>query len=206
MDVLTGLEGATAAITPAMAIFVFATTAAPGPNAALMLATGARAGIAAGLPVLMGLALANALAKGAIAAGIRLVAELHPIVIGLGQWIAVALTLWLAWRLMRRLSGLGERQGVGGFADAFAFQLVNPKVWITGLAAATLFCSPEIGGIGHALGFAVVAFPSVVVGAGAWLLIGHMGAVRLRGPRAVRLLNLAVGATLLAALAPVLLA
>lgn len=202
MDVPSGL----AAITPVMALFVFATTAAPGPNAALMLAVGSRAGLAAGVPVLLGLASANAAAKGAIAAGIRRLAELDPLVIGWGRWIAVALTVWLAWRLVHRLGGLADGRRVAGFGHAFAFQLVNPKVAITGFAAATLFCSPEVGGVGHAVGFALVAFPSVVLGAGVWLLVGRMGSARLRGPRAVRAMNLAVGATLVTALVPVLLA
>ena len=191
-------------ITPAMVLFVFATTAAPGPNAALMLAVGARLGIGAGLPVLLGLATANAAMKGAIAASVRILAELDPLVIEIGRWLAVAVTLWLAWRLMRRLGGVADHAGVAGFWDAFAFQLVNPKAAITGLAAAALFCTSETGGIGHAIAFFAVAFPSVLLGAGPWLLAGHAGAAWLRGPRMARVLNLAVGTTLVLALAPVL--
>ncbi|WP_299845976.1 LysE family translocator, partial [uncultured Jannaschia sp.] len=171
-----------------MVLFVFATTAAPGPNAALLLTVGARLGIGAGVPVILGLATANAAMKGAIAAGVRILAELDPLVIQIGRWIAVAATLWLAWRLMRKLGGVASHAGVAGFWDAFAFQIVNPKAVITGLAAAALFCTAETGGIGHAIAFFVVAFPSVLLGGGSWLLVGHAGAAWLRGPKMVRVL------------------
>lgn len=106
-----------------MVLFVFATTAAPGPNAALLLTVGARLGIGAGVPVILGLATANAAMKGAIAASVRILAELDPLVIQIGRWIAVAATLWLAWRLMRKLGGVAGHGDVAGFWDAFAFQL-----------------------------------------------------------------------------------
>ena len=199
------MDELTYAITPAMVAFVFATTAAPGPNAALMLAVGARLGLRAGLPVLFGLAAANALAKGAIAASVRWLAGLDPLVIEVGTWVAVGLTLWLAWRLVRRMGGLGTGARVAGFWDAFAFQLANPKVAITGLAAATLFCVGRVDEVGHAVSFGAVAFPSVLVGAGAWLLIGWAGGRWLQGPRAVRAMNVAVGALLVGAMVPVLL-
>lgn len=201
------MEGfaASQVISPAMVAFTFASAIAPGPNAALMLAVGSRANLASGLRVLAGLALANALTKGALAAGFRWLAELDPLVLGVGRWVAAALTLWLAWRLVRRLGGVGAENGAAGFADAFVFQLANPMVAVTGLAAAVLFCSPDAGSFGHAVGFSAVALPSVIVGAGVWLLIGRMGARRLRGPRTVRALNLAVGVTLIVAIAPMLL-
>ncbi|WP_299845671.1 hypothetical protein [uncultured Jannaschia sp.] len=192
-------------VTPAMVLFVFATTAAPGPNAALMLAVGARFGLGAGIPVVLGIATANAAIKGAIAASVRILAELDPLVIQAGRWVAVAATLWLAWRLMRRLGGVADHAGVAGFWDAFSFQLVNPKAAITGLAAAALFCTAGTGGIGHAIAFFVVAFPCALLATGPWLLVGHAGATWLRGPRMARMLNLAVGTTLVLALAPVLL-
>ena len=192
-------------ITPAMAAFVFATTAAPGPNAALMLAVGSRAGLLAGLPILLGLATGNAMVKGTIAASIRALATLDPLVIELGRWVAAALTIWLAWRLIRRVGTLGGHRGATGFADAFTFALVNPKATITGFAAATLFCASSTDELGHAIAFSALGFPSVLIGSGAWLVLGKVGSSWLRGPRAMRALNIAVGATLVVSLAPVLL-
>ena len=151
------------------------------------------------------MATANALLKGTIAASVRILANLDPLVIEIGRWLAIAATLWLAWKLMKRMDGMSDRSGLTGFWNAFAFQLVNPKSAITGLAAATLFCTPDTGGLGHAVAFFAVAFPSVIAAGGVWLIVGHMGSAWLRGPRMVRTLNLAVGATLVLALAPVVL-
>ena len=202
-----------AAIDATMVAFIFATTAFPGPNAVLMLTLGARAGIAAGLPTLLGLAIGNAAAKGATAAGMRWAAGLDPRVLDAAQILAVAVMAWFVWRILRGGGGLRGAGALGTAAerpvgvaifDGVVFQFCNPKVWVTGAAAAALFCSPGLDELGHAAAFSLVAFPSVVVGAGLWLLAGRFGARWLGGPRIVRALNLALVGTLVATVAPVL--
>ena len=200
-----------ASIDPAMAAFVFSSAAIPGPNAVLMLAVGSRIGVRAGLPILVGMAAGNALAKGATAAGIRWAAELDPLVIGVAQWTAVAFLIWFTRRILRRraafrVPAVGSEQPatepvLRRVVDGFGFQLCNPLVWITGFAAAALFCSAALDEAEHAVAFGAVAFPSAMVGAGAWLVLGQRGARWLGKPLVVRGLNTAlVGLLVLAAL------
>ena len=202
-------------IDPAMAAFVFSTTALPGPNAVLMLAVGSRIGARAGLPILVGMAAANALAKGATAAGIRWAAELDPLVIHAAQWTALAFLVWFTFRILRRrITFRAPVEGEGGpdagpvgrrLVDGFGFQLCNPKVWITGFAAAALFCSPALDEAQHAIAFGAVAFPSVMVSAGLWLVLGQRGARWLGSPLVVRGLDTALMGLLALAAVPVFL-
>ena len=198
-------------IDPAMAAFVFSSAAIPGPNAVLMLAVGSRIGAQAGLPILVGMAAGNALAKGATAAGIRWAAELDPLVIHAAQWTALAFLIWFTLCILRRRIAFqapveGEGRPDAGpvgrrLVDGFGFQLCNPLVWITGLAAAALFCSPALDEAEHAVAFGAVAFPSAMVGAGVWLVLGQRGARWLGNPLVVRGLDTAlVGLLALAAL------
>ena len=200
-----------APIDPAMAAFVLSTAAIPGPNAVLMLAVGSRVGARAGVPILVGMAAGNALAKGATAAGIRWAAGLDPLVIHAAQWTALAFLIWFTLRILRRRAAfrvpvVGVEQPAAEpvlrrFMDGFGFQLCNPLVWITGFAAAALFCSPALDEAQHAIAFGAVAFPSAMVGADVWLLLGQRGARWLASPLVVRGLDTAlVGLLALAAL------
>lgn len=170
-----------------------------------MPAIGAPLGIAAGLPVLAGLAVARAGVKGALAAGVTVIAGLDPSVGGIGRREAVILTLWLAWRLMRRLGGIDGQTGVAGFRDALLVQLSNPKSFLTGLAAAALFATDRTAGLRDANALTAVAFSAVPLAAGPWLLAGHAGAAWLRGPRRTRMLHVVARVTLVPALGPLVL-
>ncbi len=200
-----------ASIDLTMVAFIFATTAFPGPNAVLMLTIGSRIGVVGGLPILIGMAIGNAAVKGVTAAGMRWAASLDPHVIETAQWAAIALLVWFTFRILRRSGPLraaaaGDGIAVSGVSqafDGFGFQLSNPKVWVTGFAAAALFCTPELDELGHALAFSTVAFPAVVIGAGVWLVAGRYGSRWLSGPRTVRFLNVTLVVVLALAAIPV---
>ncbi|EKE43658.1 hypothetical protein OCGS_2390 [Oceaniovalibus guishaninsula JLT2003] len=200
-------------IDPAMVGFMFATTAFPGPNAVLMLSVGSRYGVRAGLPVLLGFGIGNAAAKGVTAAGMRWVASLDPMVIEVAQWIAIVFLAWFTIRILRRKAPLQAKGGAvtgkarsrpGQVVDGIGFQFCNPKVWVTGFAAAAIFCTPDVNEVGHAMSFAAVAFPCVLVGAGIWLVVGQQGARWLTAPMIVRGLDLMLVGLLALAAVPIL--
>lgn len=203
-------DGTPFGISAAMAAFVFASTAAPGPNAALMLAVGARVGIGAGATILLGMALANAGVKTLAAASIQGMVALDAVPVELVKWPALVVCAWMAWRILRRggLRSGGARAARGlplaRFWTGLAFQCANPKVWVTSFAAAMLFAAPATGSTPHPAAFGVIALVAVVISAGAFLILGARHAERLSRPWATRALDLAVAAVLGLAVLPVL--
>ena len=61
------------------------------------------------------------------------------------QWIGAGCAVYLGWRLLRSRD---VRAACGGapltFSEVAAVQFLNPRAWLTSLAAATLFLPPEL--------------------------------------------------------------
>ena len=131
----------------------------------------------AGLPILLGIALANMSIKIGTAAAAQGLIALHGLPIEIVQWPAFAICLWFLWRIVSQgalpaSDGRARGSAALRLANGFAFQLTNPKAWITGWAAATLFAAPATGAPPNPLVFGLIALPSVVLGAGAFLILG----------------------------------
>ena len=188
---------------PAFLAFVFVTTAFPGPNAALMLVVGLRHGVRAGVPILCGIAVANAAIKIGVAAAVQGTVDVAALPLTVLQWPALAFCLWMVWRItssdaLLRVDGSTPPARVPPrFGNGVAFQLANPKAWVTSAAAATLFLVPGAASPSPWL-FGLVALPAVLLGAGGFLVLGETLATRLCKGRAARALNI-VSATALCA-------
>lgn len=137
------------ALTPellaALALFAFVSSITPGPNNAMLMASGANFGLKATVPHLLGvtggffvLVMAVGLGLGGLFAAYP---QLHDILSVLGG----AYLLWLAWKI-------GTSKGISGgkaggkpqtFLQAAAFQWVNPKAWAMALGAVTAYAPRE---------------------------------------------------------------
>ena len=130
---------------PALLALAVATLFTPGPNNAMLAASGANFGFRRTLPHLLGVALGFplmllivGLALGGIFQASALLREgLH--------WGGAALLLWIAWKIARS-GGIGSKsEGAHPlrFHQAMAFQWVNPKAWSMAIAATSQFILPE---------------------------------------------------------------
>ncbi len=124
-------------------LFVFAGLFTPGPNVILLTASGARFGFRATIPHILGVAFGVGLVAAATAAGIGALLLASPALGGALQIGAAAWILWMAWTLARqgRMGPEADRGRPFSFAEAIAFQAVNPKVWAVALAAAGGYAS-----------------------------------------------------------------
>ncbi len=130
---------------PALLALAVATLFTPGPNNAMLAASGANFGFRRTLPHLLGVALGFplmllivGLALGGIFQASALLRE------GL-RWGGAALLLWIAWTIARS-GGIGSKsEGAHPlrFHQAMAFQWVNPKAWSMAIAATSQFILPE---------------------------------------------------------------
>lgn len=124
-----------------LVLFIFATSITPGPNNLMLAVTGARFGLRATVPPMVGILLGLCLLLGLASAGaaaLLLAApglELALRVLGLGY------LLWLAWRLCAPDTCLEARRlhRPLNAGEAAIFQFANPKAWMMAVTAATTF-------------------------------------------------------------------
>jgi threonine/homoserine/homoserine lactone efflux protein len=171
----------------------------PGPSNALLTAVGAQAGIRRGLPSLLGQVTGMGAMLFAITLGLGNVLLAHPLSLQILKWGGAALLCWMAWRIATAGPAEGATNAPAGFLGMAAFQWVNPKGWLVGVAAVATFLDRRSGdalaqAAFFAIVFALVAFPSCFP----WLAFGAALQRYLRAPRARRILNGAMAALLAA--------
>lgn len=189
-----------------LASFAAVTCFTPGPNNAMLMASGLNFGIERTIPHVLGVALGFAFMVLAVALGIgRILAAWPEIYLGL-RIVAVAYLLWLAWGIATAGS-IEDAASPGArpltFIEAAAFQWVNPKGWIMAVSASTTYAAAAStltsGAIMSAV-FGVLGFASSVLWAG--------GGAAMRGflanPSLRRAINIALAVALVASLYPVI--
>ena len=129
----------------ALIALAVATLFTPGPNNAMLAASGARFGFWPTTPHMLGVALGFpamllivGLLLGEVFKSSALLRE------GL-RWGGAALLLWIAWKTANA-GGPAEKSSAGNpmtFVSASAFQWINPKGWSMAVAATTQFITPE---------------------------------------------------------------
>jgi threonine/homoserine/homoserine lactone efflux protein len=184
-----------------LAFFLFSLVAAvtPGPSNVMLTATGAIAGIAGGLPCLVGVGAGMGLLIFGVALGFGEIVTGHAAVLRALNWSGAAFLLWLAWRIATA-SGSSEAQEKEpvGFTRAALFQWVNPKSWLVSASAAGTYLQAEGGSLVQALAFAALFVVAALPSGFLWLAFGASMQRFLRSPRASRIFNIAMGASLAA--------
>jgi threonine/homoserine/homoserine lactone efflux protein len=171
----------------------------PGPSNTLLTAIGARAGIRGGLASLLGQATGMGAMLFAVTLGLGNLLLAYPLALEALKWAGAAMLCWMAWRIATAGPAEGAADAPAGFFGMAAFQWINPKGWLIGVAATATFLDQRTGtALGQAAAFAVlftlVALPSCFP----WLAFGAALQRFLRTPRARRVLNAAMAALLAA--------
>jgi len=186
--------------------FALAMAATPGPNNAMVAASGARFGILRTLPHVLGITLGFPLMVLAVAIGAGQFLLANPWLHAVLRWIGAAYLLWLAWTIARphpaaAPDGNTSRQPLG-LLPAALFQWVNPKAWIIAVGAVVTYTGQNAP-IGQTLAmaavFGLVTLPAVLF----WTAVGAGAASVLRTERALRRFDLAMAALLVASLLPI---
>ncbi len=116
--------------------FVFFGLFSPGPNVVLITASGARFGLPATLPHILGIALGVSIIAGSVGFGLGSILELWPVLRIALQIIAAAWIIWMAWRLWHaKPAAEADSDRPFTFTQAVLFQWVNPKIWAVAMSA-----------------------------------------------------------------------
>jgi threonine/homoserine/homoserine lactone efflux protein len=183
----------------AFVTFSAVVAATPGPSNVLLTVTGARVGVRQGLASLLGQVTGMGAMLFAITLGLGNVLLAHPLALQALKWGGAAMLCWMAWRIAAVRPAEGATNAPAGFLGMAAFQWVNPKGWLIGVAAVATFLNQRDGtALGQAVILAVlfmlVALPSCFP----WLAFGAALQRYLRTPRARRALNTVLAALLAA--------
>ena len=184
----------------AVGFLLFAVVAAvtPGPSNVMLTAAGASVGVLKGLPCLLGVTTGMGLMMFLVPLGLGSLVLGHPLALTVLRWGGAAFLLWLAWKIATSAGAQtpAERRPVG-FAEAAAFQWVNPKSWLVSVSASATYLNAASGSAvaqSALLGglFVLAALPSGFL----WLAFGATVQRLLHGRRALRAFHLALGALL----------
>ncbi|HVX29290.1 MAG TPA: LysE family translocator, partial [Nitrolancea sp.] len=185
----------TAEQTAAFLLFAVVVSGTPGPSNLILASTGVAAGVRRGLPALFGQVSGMGCMLLVIGIGLGSLILERPLVLSVLKWLGIGFLLWLSWKIAtsgRHAQAMDETRL--GFWQLAAFQWVNPKSWIVCASAIGTYLPATDGStIGRsaviALLFMLVALPCCAV----WLVAGASLQRVLRGERAARVFNIAMG-------------
>ncbi|KEJ90900.1 LysE family translocator [Sulfitobacter donghicola] len=188
----------------ALAIFAFVSSATPGPNNLMLMASGANFGFLRTIPHMLGISIGFMVMLFSVGAGLVQIFDRYPVIYDILKVGSVIYMLWLAWKIAHAapVTKNAEAGAPMTFLQAAAFQWVNPKAWAMALTAITVYVGDAAMiwlGVG-ALMFAIVNLPSVSM----WTIAGQQLQRFLTNPRRLRAYNWTMAALLIASLYPVL--
>jgi threonine/homoserine/homoserine lactone efflux protein len=188
--------------------FAAVTSITPGPNNAMIMASGLNYGFARSLPHLFGICCGFAFMIFATGMGLHAVFTQVPMLQVILKYAGAIYLLWLAWKLAHAAPMNAEQAARSkplGFAGAAAFQWINPKAWVMAVSALTTYL-PQGFGVGDVAQLAAVFGVIGIFCVGAWALFGVAMRRLLQDPRSVRVFNVVMALLLVATLYPILVA
>jgi threonine/homoserine/homoserine lactone efflux protein len=125
--------------------FAFVGSVSPGPNNAVLWASGMRFGFHRSIPHVLGTALGIGMLAIGVAAGIGVLLEVLPAAELILKLVGSAYLLYLAF-LVVGSGGVGRADASHplSLTQAVGFQCVNPKAWIFAIAAVGTFLPPSL--------------------------------------------------------------
>ena len=184
----------------ALCAFAFVTSITPGPNNLMLMASGANFGLRRTVPHMLGVGLGFGFMVVCVGLGLAGLCEAWPPLRLVLAVLSVGYLLWLAWRIATAAAPEGGAVGRPmTFAQAAAFQWVNPKAWTMALSAVTLYASASVWSVLLvAAVFTAVNLPTV----SSWTVLGVQMKRFLTSPLRLRAFNWTMAALLVASLWP----
>ncbi|MEP5155341.1 LysE family translocator [Planktotalea sp.] len=190
----------------ALTLFAFVSSATPGPNNLMLMASGANFGFRRTIPHMFGIGLGFAFMIFCVGVGLMQIFDRFPILHTVLKVVSVVYLLWLAWKIANSAAPEGEVNTSAKpftFLQAALFQWVNPKAWTMALTAITVYAEDQSARSVFivALAFGVVNFPSVSI----WTVLGQQLARFLTSTARLRTFNWSMAGLLILSLYPIFL-
>lgn len=189
--------------------FALSMSGTPGPNNAMVAASGATFGFARTLPHMLGIAIGFPVMLVAVALGAGDVLRAYPAVHDALKWAGMAYLLWLAIRIAtaRPVMAAASRGGAGmsgrplSFLQAALFQWINPKAWVIAFGAVATYTNASGQAVIVQAAVLALIFVAATLPATAFWTMTGVGAARLlRTERGLRAFNIAMAILLVGSL------
>ncbi len=119
-------------------------TWSPGPNNAMLTASGATYGWHRSVPHAIGVAVGFPVMLILVAIGIGKLLETVPSILQVLRWMGFAVMLWFAWRIASADPSSDRKRGKPlTFVEAIGFQWVNPKAWVLAIYMTASYATGE---------------------------------------------------------------
>lgn len=191
-------------ILSALILFAFVSSATPGPNNLMLMASGANYGFTRSIPHMLGISIGFSMMIVLVGAGLSQIFDTYPISHMILKIISVGYLSYLAWKIataapIKRNMSEGRPMT---FLQAAAFQWVNPKAWAMALTALSVYAPGQTLAAFAvvAVVFGLVNLPSITL----WTMMGQQMARVLTNPRRLQIFNWSMAGLLIASLYPVL--
>jgi threonine/homoserine/homoserine lactone efflux protein len=187
-------------------LFTLATCGTPGPNNALVMASGASYGFRRSLPAVIGINTGFPVMVIVIGVGLGGFLQRWPVILDVLRPVGAAYLLYLAYTIATAPVG-AQRVATGAplsFVRSALFQFVNPKAWVMVIGAIISFGGGDEPLILQILSIAVIF---VVFGAPcttAWCLAGAGLHRAIQRPIQLRLVNIVLAGLLVLSVIPIL--
>ncbi|MCT8160380.1 LysE family translocator [Pseudoruegeria sp. SHC-113] len=170
-------------------LFAASQVATPGPANMALLTTGARYGLRAAMPFVLGVVAGKQLVIWPVGFGLMGLATKVPWVFEILKWASAAYICWLAWRVahLRLAPGTAEEKAPGFWAGLLVHPL-NPKAWAMITAGFTAFVSPGTPALQATATIAICLCMCQLVFHPIWTWGGEKIAARVAGTPAERYL------------------
>ena len=185
-------------------LYAFVTSATPGPNNVMLLASGANFGFRRTVPHMIGISIGCAVMLTTLGLGVAALLADVPRVRLATKFLTVAYMGWLAWKIAHAAApgAANGRARPMNVLEAAAFQWVNPKAWAMAAGAISGYAPT---GSTQALSVLVVVFsavnlPSVAI----WAYAGEALRHWLMDDRRRRTFNWTMAVLLVISLVPML--
>ncbi len=178
------------ALFSALATFYFTMFFTPGPNNAMLTASGMKFGFVRTLPHLIGIPLGHILQIGLTCFGLANLFLIYPKVQIFMKILCFVYLLYLGWKMIGSFSMIQKETGRPlRFYEASLFQFINPKAWSIAITVASGFFPTEenifIGIVFVTLTAAIICFPTISL----WALFGSGLRVIVNDKKQKKLLN-----------------
>ena len=157
----------------ALISYYFVMFATPGPNNAMLTASGIKFGFKRTLPHLIGIPLGHVVQITLVCFGLGTLFQKYSSIQFYLKWMCFIYLLFLGWKILGSFSNSKKESGRPlKLYEAALFQFINPKAWVVALTAATAFF-PRDESFFVATAFVVftapfVCFPSICL----WAIFG----------------------------------
>ena len=161
------------ALFSALAAFYFTMFVTPGPNNAMLTASGMKFGFIKTLPHLIGIPLGHIFQIGLVCFGLGNLFLIYPQIQSYMEILCFLYLLYLSWKMIGSFNLIKKESGRPLMLyEASLFQFINPKAWSIAIAVASGFFPSEenivVGVMFVTLTAAVICFPTISL----WALFG----------------------------------